>query len=81
MNQNGTPETYPLDEETIELVQEYQKQILLVEHRMGGALDAFLRHHKLQGNWMLAQNMKEVVKRETAGAMPVFDDPSQSSNK
>jgi len=63
-NENGTPETYPLDEETIELVAEYQRQILLLEHRMGGALDSFLRRQKLKGNWTLAQNMKEVVKRE-----------------
>ena len=64
MNENGTPETYPLDEPTLELVQEYQKQILLIEHRMGGALDAFCRREKLTGNWALAQNMKEIVKRE-----------------
>jgi len=55
-------ETFPLDEETMELVQEYQKQILLIEHRMGGALDLFCRRHKLEGGWQLGRSMKELVK-------------------
>lgn len=55
---------FPLDEETIELMGDYRRQIAMIEQRMGGALDLFCRRHHLEGAWTLAPNLKEVMRPE-----------------
>lgn len=64
MNENGTPEHYPLDEDSIELIAEYQRQIMLIDSRIGGVLDVFVKKSKLTGQWKLDQSMREIIKRE-----------------
>lgn len=64
---NGT-ENYPLDEASISVFAEGMKQIDLVQAQMGGALRLFLRQHKLQGNWRIAQNGRE-LERVPEGSM------------
>lgn len=64
MNENGTPEHYPLDGESIELIADYQKQIMALDSRIGGVLDIFVKKSKLTGQWNLHYNMREIVRKE-----------------
>lgn len=59
---------FPLDEETIDLIGDYRRQIGMIEQRMGGALDLFIRRHHLEGGWTLAPNLKEVMRSEAVAA-------------
>lgn len=67
--ENGT-ENYPLDEASIAIFAEGLKQIDLVQAQMGGALRLFLRQHKLDGNWRVAANGRELERVADAPAQP-----------
>jgi hypothetical protein len=56
-------ENYPLDDSMIEILAEANQQIAGINQRLQGALILFLRQHKLEGNWQVAPNGKELVKQ------------------
>jgi len=58
-NNNGV-EHYPLDDSAIELFAEGRKQIDAINAQMQGAFRLYLRQHKLQGEWKLSDNGKEL---------------------
>lgn len=47
----------------IEILAEANQQIAGINQRLQGALILFLRQHKLEGNWQVAPNGKELVKQ------------------
>lgn len=53
-------EHYPLDEPAIELFAEGRKQIDIINAQMQGAFRLYLKQHKLQGDWKLSDNGKEL---------------------
>lgn len=55
-------DTYPLDEAAIEILAEINQQQAALNASMNGALSLFAKQHKLQGQWRLASNGKELVK-------------------
>jgi hypothetical protein len=59
-------DNYPLDEATINLLAEFQRAATDINARMQGALTLFLRQHKLEGNWSVAPNGRELVKQTAA---------------
>jgi hypothetical protein len=62
-------ENYPLDEASIQLLAEISQQMVALNAQRQGALVLFIRQHKLQGNWSVAENGKELVKQ--AAQMPM----------
>jgi hypothetical protein len=62
-------ENYPLDEASIQMLSEINSQIQTLNAQRQGALVLFIRQHKLQGNWQVAENGKELVKAQ-ASQMP-----------
>lgn len=56
-------DVYPLDDDDIELIAGIQRDGAMLQGRMLGVLDSFLKRHKLQGNWELAPNGREIRKR------------------
>jgi hypothetical protein len=61
---NGAPDGaenfYPLDEATIAFFAEGTKQLEMVQAQMSGALQLYLKQHKLDGRWRIAQNGREL---------------------
>jgi hypothetical protein len=57
-------ENYPLDDATIELLAEIKtaidRQILVWQSQEQGALILFMKQQKLQGNWRVAANRREL---------------------
>lgn len=51
---------YPLDEHAIALFAQGLKQIETINAQMSGALQLYVRQHKLQGQWRLAENGREL---------------------
>lgn len=49
-------DTYKLDEETIILFREIKQQIQLLNAQGQGVLALYLRQHKLDGQWVVADN-------------------------
>lgn len=66
MNEENGQDRYPLDEATIELLSDLKKQMdqtaMVINAQRQGALILFIRQHKLQGNWSVAENNQELVK-------------------
>jgi hypothetical protein len=62
--ENNQTDNYPLDEATINLLAEFQRAAADINARLQGALTLFLRQHKLEGNWSVAQNGRELVKQQ-----------------
>ena len=62
-------EVYPLTDDDIELLAGYQRDGAALQGRMLGVLDSFVKRHKLQGQWELAPNGREI--RRPAAAIPV----------
>jgi hypothetical protein len=54
------PELYPLDDAMQGMIGELRQH----ESQVQGALVLFIRQHKLQGNWQIAQNGRELVKAQ-----------------
>lgn len=67
---NGAPaksvDFFPLDESTIAIFAEGTETIKLTNAQMSGALRLFLRQHKLEGNWRLAENGRELQRMPDA---------------
>lgn len=61
-NENGQQETFPLSEEIIQLLGEVNTEIQRLNAQAQGAVILFLRQHKLQGDWRVAPNNRELVK-------------------
>jgi hypothetical protein len=68
-NKPAEPELYPLDEAAISILNDIKVQINALNAQWQGALVLFIRQHKLQGNWQLAENGRELVKAQ-AQPMP-----------
>jgi hypothetical protein len=74
------PELFPLDEAAIEAIKDLDNQeTQLVEASKNinvarnAILSYFLRQHKLQGNWQLAETRTELVRQATTAT------PAQAS--
>ena len=59
------PDAYPLDENAISQIAELQEQARAVQTCLQFVLNHFIRQHKLQGVWQLAENGKELVLQKT----------------
>lgn len=55
-------EVYPLDDDDIELIAGFQRDGAMLQGRMLGVLDSFLKRHKLAGRWELAPNGRKIRK-------------------
>jgi len=69
-NENGNgaaaePEVFPLDEALIEMIAEIRLSQQQAQQQLSGALNHFLRQHKMQGVWNVAENGRELVKQAT----------------
>jgi len=67
--QQQEAENFPLDDALISLLadikthqQQVEQQVMALNAQRQGALVLFIRQHKLQGNWQVAENGKELVK-------------------
>jgi hypothetical protein len=58
------PEAFPLDEAAITLLADIKGQMAALNAQWQGALVLFIRQHKLQGNWQVAENGRELVKAQ-----------------
>ena len=58
----GEVENYPLDDALIQMMTEINGQMQTLNAQRQGALVLFIRQHKLQGNWQVAENGRELVK-------------------
>ncbi len=67
-NNEQQQENFPLDEAAIQLLADINSQMQQLQAQRQGALVLFIRQHKLQGNWQVAENGKELVK----AAMPAM---------
>lgn len=57
-------ETYPLDDPLISMVMDLRA----MEMQLRGAMQLFIRQHSLSGDWELAANGRELVRRAPAPA-------------
>jgi hypothetical protein len=55
-------ETFPLDDACIEMLTELAAQARTLEVSRNAVLTYFAKQHKLQGNWQLAENGRELVR-------------------
>ena len=53
----------PLGEEEIELVTNIQREAAILQGRIIGVLDSFIKRNGLTGRWELSANGKEIEKR------------------
>jgi len=66
--QQGAPqvEAYPLDKLSADMIaelrQQAQQQLRDTRVAENAILSRFLREHKLEGNWRLAENASELIK-------------------
>ncbi|HKB37695.1 MAG TPA: hypothetical protein VKD72_14705 [Gemmataceae bacterium] len=61
MMDNNDPDNFcPLDEEAALLFGEIQEQIKTLNAQAHGALALYLRQHKLNGQWRVADNGREL---------------------
>jgi hypothetical protein len=67
MENNGTKELehYPLDDCAIETIGPLTQQIQTLQTALNAILSYILKQQKLQGNWRLAANGRELVKETT----------------
>jgi hypothetical protein len=74
-------ENFPLDEATISVLADIKKareqieaSAISLEGQRQGALIVFLRQHKLDGDWRVADNGRELVKAKAPAATPAAAD-------
>lgn len=58
-------EVYPLDDAAISLLADLRANIEKLDAQWNGALVLFIRQHKLQGNWGVAPNGRELIRQES----------------
>jgi len=63
-------ENYPLDEALIQMLAEINQQLVPLQAQRQGALVLFIRQHKLQRNWQVAENGRELVKIAAPQQLP-----------
>lgn len=56
--------TFPLGEEEIELISGIQRDSAVLQGRLIGILDSFVKRNKLLGRWELVENGKEIIKKQ-----------------
>ena len=59
-----TDDRFPLSEEVIGLLAEYRAQMDALGAQQRGMLMLFMRQHKLQGVWQVADNGREMIRRQ-----------------
>jgi hypothetical protein len=57
-------DVFPLDDAALESLAQFDQQEQQIMGARIGVLTLFTRIHKLQGNWQLAQNRRELVKKQ-----------------
>lgn len=67
---NEETDAFPLDDTALALMAEYDQQQRVLDAARSGTLTLFARQHKLDGNWQLAPNHKELV-RSTPNQMQI----------
>jgi hypothetical protein len=72
----SSPDVFPLDEETASLLGEYAMRAMALDAERRGALTLFARRHRLQGNWQLAENGKDLVRSPGPAPAPAVDKSS-----
>ena len=60
--QEVAQDTFPLDDAAIQILAEIDQQAASLDASRQGVLTLFARQHKLQGQWRLAPNRRELVK-------------------
>jgi hypothetical protein len=60
----NSADVYPLDDLTIQLLGEYRERVMALDFERRGVLTHFARQHNLQGNWQLAENGRELVRKD-----------------
>ena len=55
---------YPLDDAAISLLADLKANIDVLNAQWNGALVLFIRQHKLVGNWAVAPNGRELIRKE-----------------
>jgi hypothetical protein len=68
---NEDKDNWPLDEATIQMLGEINEQMKGLAAQRQGALVLFIRQQKLQGNWQVAENGRELVKMAAPAAQGV----------
>lgn len=58
-------DVYPLDDYTISMLAELKAQQAAVQANFQFVLGHFVKSHKLQGVWQLAENGREVILQKT----------------
>jgi len=62
-------DAYPLDDNAISQLAELQEQARAVQTCTQFVLNHFIRQHKLQGVWQLAENGRELVQQRSPSLM------------
>jgi hypothetical protein len=65
---NESDNCYPLDDAAIALFAEGKRQLEMVNAQMVGAMNLYIKQHRLEGQWRLAENGREL---ERAAPVPV----------
>jgi hypothetical protein len=60
----ASADAFPLDDAIVKLLEEYRLQAAMIAAQESGALTLFARQHDLQGRWQLAENRRELVRRQ-----------------
>jgi len=69
--QQNEVENYPLDDALIQMLAEINQQMIPLQAQRQGALVLFIRQQKLQGNWQVAENGRELVKVRAPQPVPI----------
>lgn len=68
--ENTAVETFPLDDAMISMLAEINQQVQTLQAQANGALILFLRQHKLEGDWRVAPNQKELIRPPALQEVP-----------
>ena len=67
---NESDTCYPLDDAAIAFFAQGVKQIEMMHAQMNGALELYLKQHKLPGKWRVAENGRELERVADAVPLP-----------
>ena len=59
-NEQTNEDFFPLDDATIAMIGEVRDQMKALDNQLKGALNLYLRQHKLSGLWNVAENGREL---------------------
>jgi hypothetical protein len=60
-------ETFPLGDEEIDLISGIQRDGAILQGRLIGILDSYIKRNKLEGRWELAPNGREIYRPSSNG--------------